>query len=163
MNKFVAALVAGLVVGSWPVRSALGQQSGPGAPSTAKALPQEANRNVADMSKVVFHLDEDRDEILTLALENIKNLFKEIPPLQCQVCLVSNGKAVKLFHKDRVGQHAADIEHLRRSGVRFAACRNALAKNHMEKADLHPACEIVPAGIVELIRLQGQGFAYIKP
>jgi len=30
-------------------------------------------------------------------------------------------------------------------------------------ADLHEACETVPAGILELINLQQEGFAYVKP
>ena len=29
--------------------------------------------------------------------------------------------------------------------------------------ELIDGCEVVPAGIVELIRLQQEGFAYIKP
>jgi uncharacterized protein len=41
--------------------------------------------------------------------------------------------------------------------------RNALAKQSLAAADLVEGCEIIPAGIVELIRLQQEGFAYIKP
>ncbi len=77
--------------------------------------------------------------------------------------MVANGKAVKLFHKDKIGDRAADMEELHKLGVRFMACRNALAKNKIEKSDLFHLCEIVPAGILELIDLQAQGYAYIKP
>lgn len=113
--------------------------------------------------KVVFHLDMDQEARLVLALENIKNLFKEVPPQQCQVNVVANGKAVTLFRKDKVGERASDISELHKLGVRFKMCRNALAKNKIEKADLFEVCEIVPAGILELINLQQEGFAYVKP
>lgn len=116
-----------------------------------------------DMKKAVFHLDSDQDELLRLALENMKNLFKEISSEKCQISLVANGKAVRLFRKGAVENHAADLKQLHTAGVRFKMCRNALAKNHIEKTDLFPLCEIVPAGILELIDLQSQGFAYIKP
>jgi hypothetical protein len=33
----------------------------------------------------------------------------------------------------------------------------------INKADLVDGCEIIPAGILELIRLQEAGYAYIKP
>ena len=113
--------------------------------------------------KVVFHLDWDEEARLVLALENIKNLFKEVPPQQCQVNVVANGKAVTLFRKDKVGKRASDMSELHKSGVRFKMCRNTLAKNKIEKADLFEVCEIVPAGILELINLQQEGFAYVKP
>lgn len=129
----------------------------------SKDMVTEAHPKVESLTKVVFHLDWDQEEILTLALENIKNLFKEIPSKQCAVRVVANGRAVRLFHKDKVGNHAADIEELHKQGVRFLLCRNALAKNKIDKSDLLPLCEIVPAGVVELINLQSQGFAYIKP
>ena len=41
--------------------------------------------------KAVFHLDLDQEERLILALTNIKNLFKEIPPQQCEISVVANG------------------------------------------------------------------------
>ena len=113
--------------------------------------------------KVVFHLDWDQQERLVLALENIKNLFKEVPPQQCRVSVVANGKAVNLFRKDKVGERASDMAELHKLGVSFKMCRNALAKNKIENADLFEVCEIVPAGILELINLQQEGFAYIKP
>ncbi len=130
---------------------------------TSKGSQQTAHGSMRAERKVVFHLDWDQKERLTLAMENIKNLFKEVPPQQCRVCIVANGKAVKLFHKDKIGEHAGDMEELHKLGVRFMACRNALAKNKIEKSDLFHLCEIVPAGILELIDLQAQGYAYIKP
>jgi uncharacterized protein len=128
-----------------------------------KESRQEAHLSMQTERKVVFHLDRDEEDRLTLALENIKNLLKEVSHEQCRVGVVANGKAVTLFHKDKIGKHAADMEELHKFGVRFMACRNALAKNKMEKSDLFAVCEVVPAGILELIDLQAQGYAYIKP
>ncbi len=125
---------------------------------------QEAGSTQMDAQrKVVFHLDSDQEPLLTLALENIKNLFKEVTPQHCQVAMVANGKAVTLFRKDRVGTHASDMQQLHTLGVHFKACRNAMAKNNVAKGDLFEIVEVVPAGILELIDLQAKGFAYIKP
>jgi uncharacterized protein len=113
--------------------------------------------------KVVIHLDWDEEPRLVLALGNIRNLFKEVPPQQCRVNVVANRKAVTLFRKDKMGERGSEISELQKSGVRFKVCRNALAMNKIDTADLHEACETVPAGILEPINLQQEGFAYAKP
>jgi len=131
--------------------------------STKPQQKETGNVRVESVHKAIFHLDWDQDEKLNLALENIKNLFKEVPAQQCQISVVANGKAVNLFKKDKVSTHVETIEDLHKLGVRFKMCRNALANNHIQKQDLIEVCEIVPAGILEIIDLQQQGFAYVKP
>ncbi len=130
---------------------------------TKKPLMQKADKPMDAKRKVVFHLDWDQEERLFMALENTKNLFKEIPSQQCNVQMVANGKAVNLFRKDRAVKYASEMDELHKLGVRFKACRNAMAKNKVEKADLLAICDVVPAGILELINLQRESFAYIKP
>jgi uncharacterized protein len=113
--------------------------------------------------KAVFHLDLNQEDRFTLALANIKNLFREIPAQQCDISVVANGNAVNLFKKNAVPGHGKTIEELHNLGVHFKMCRNALANNKISKEDLIDVCEIVPAGILEIIDLQRMGFAYIKP
>ena len=146
-----------------PLCAAYGRPAGNDKAQTMKKPVQETARQMETQRKVVFHLDADEVGRLVMALENTKNLFKEIPPQQCQVRMVANGKAVNLFRKDRTGKYASDMEELHKAGVRFKVCRNAMARSNMNKADLFEACEVVPAGILELIDLQALGFAYIKP
>ncbi|MGA9750844.1 MAG: DsrE family protein [Acidobacteriota bacterium] len=112
-------------------------------------------------TKVVFHLDEDNGSRLTLALNNIENLYKEIPPDQTDVRLVANGTAVRLFV---AGQPEAErISRLSAAGAQFLLCRNSLGGLSVPSESLLGPCEIVPAGILELVRLQQEGFAYVKP
>ena len=124
---------------------------------------QQADDQKPIERKVVFHLSLILEERLALALSNIKNLFKAVPYQQCKVHVVANGEAVKLFKKDKIGPYAKDIEELHKLGVVFSTCWNAMAKHNIQKSDLFQACEIVPAGITELIDLQAKGYAYIKP
>ncbi len=161
MKKCLGTILV-LLVGLGLVCSTYGQRQNQ--PATAgKPSGRNEERNMQAERKVVFHLDMEQEERLTLALTNIKNLFKEVPPHQCRVCLVANGKAVKLLHKDKIKEHAAAMEELHKQGVRFMACRNAMAMHKIEKSDLFHLCEVVPAGILELIDLQTRGYAYIKP
>jgi uncharacterized protein len=160
-NHFRTLCISTIVLAA--LCSAYAAEPGHHEPRSKKHLQQEANQKMDAKRQVVFHLDWDQEERLLMALENTKNLFKEIPPQQCTVHMVANGKAVILFRKDRAAKYAPDMEDLHKHGVRFKACRNAIAKNKVEKADLLEVCDVVPAGILELINLQHEGFAYIKP
>jgi len=114
-------------------------------------------------SKVVFHVDWEKEERLIMALNNLKNLFKAISSEDVSACLLANGAAAKLFQRERAFQYASDIQDLSKKGVRFLVCSNSLNNFGISQEDLVAACETIEAGIVELIRLQAEGYAYIKP
>ena len=97
--------------------------------SQAKKLLREGGNQMEEKRKVVFHVDWEQEERLLMALENTKNLFKEIPPQQCSVQMVANGKAVNLFRKDKAAKYAKEMEDLNKLGVSFKACRNAIPVN----------------------------------
>jgi intracellular sulfur oxidation DsrE/DsrF family protein len=114
-------------------------------------------------AKAVFHLDWEKEENLVMALNNMANLFRAVPAEEASIRLLANGAAVKLFLKDRALQHGRTMEGLSKQGVRFMVCSNSLKKFNMQQTELVAFCDIVPAGIVELIQLQNEGYAYIKP
>ena len=47
-------------------------------------------------------------------------------------------------------------------GVRFAACQRAMRGHNLELKDLVAGTVPVPAGIVEVVLRQEQGWTYIK-
>ena len=162
MKKCLGVMLV-LLVGSGFVCLTHSEQRHDPASVTTEESQREAHRTMQAERKVVFHIDWGQEERIGLVLINIKNLFKIVPPEQCRVCVVANGRAVKRFHKDNVPEHAADFEKLHSLGVRFIASGNALADNKIKESDLFHVCEVVPSGILELIDLQAQGYAYIKP
>ena len=113
--------------------------------------------------KVVFHLDWDNEDPLIMALTNMENLLKEVSAEDAAIYLVANGVAVKLFQRERAEPYAPRIVKLAETGVRFCLCNNALRNLGIQRDELLAPCEIVPAGIMELIRLQAEDCAYIKP
>ena len=52
---------------------------------------------------------------------------------------------------------------LMQKGLSVRLCRNALNSFGVSQDALLDGLDIVPAGIAELVRLQKEGFAYIKP
>ncbi len=114
-------------------------------------------------TKVVVHLDWDEEKRLVMALNNITNLLKEIPVTEVAICLVANGSAVRLFHGEHAAAHGARVEELSGKGVRFLMCNNSLTNLNVDPGELLGGCEVIKAGVVELIALQVDGYAYIKP
>lgn len=113
--------------------------------------------------RLLIHLDLPDKERVTRALGNIKNFLKEIPADEAAVCLVANSAGVPHFKKSEAGDYEEKIQDLADKGVRFLICNNTLSHMKIDRSELVAACEVVPAGIVELVRLQQEGFAYVKP
>jgi intracellular sulfur oxidation DsrE/DsrF family protein len=49
-----------------------------------------------------------------------------------------------------------------KSGVRVVACQNSMRGFHLDTADLVPGVGQVPSGVVELIRREHAGYAYVR-
>jgi uncharacterized protein len=124
---------------------------------------QDYLKGIFMKAKVVFHIDWEKEENLVMALNNIQNLLKAVPAEETSVCLLANGPSVKLLLRDRALQYGPTILNLAEKGVRFLVCGNSLKNFDIAQNDLLAPCETVPAGVVELIRLQSEGYAYIKP
>ncbi len=109
---------------------------------------------------VVFHVDEDA-AALGMALTNIRNYLTALSHEQFTAVLLVNGPAISLMTAD--GDQAGQLRELAELGLRVRVCQNAMHHFGITVEQLHPACEIVPAGVVELADLQHKGYAYIKP
>ena len=111
---------------------------------------------------LLVHVDLADEQRFGMALNNINNYLAALPGEQCSVVLLANGGAAR-FLASKDNAQTAIIEKLAESGVVFRVCANAMKKVPLTKEDLLPCAEVVPAGVVELVRLQREGFAYIKP
>ena len=109
-----------------------------------------------------LHMDADDPAMLRLTLKNAANYMKALPDQAFQLVLVANGPAVRQFVTANA-EGAAQAAPLQAKGLHIRLCANALADNKLSPEDLWPGCQVVPAGLVEIVRLQRQGFAYIKP
>ncbi|MEG2005596.1 MAG: DsrE family protein [Bilophila sp.] len=98
----------------------------------------------------------------TLALGNINNYLAALPEETYTVTLLANGGAAPfLARKDN--PQTETIQTLASKGVSFRVCANALKKAGLTPADILDGITVVPAGVVEIVRLQREGYAYIKP
>ena len=50
-----------------------------------------------------------------------------------------------------------------KAGIQVAACENTMRNQKLARADMHPNVSYVPAGVVEIVRRQQEGWAYLRP
>lgn len=103
--------------------------------------------------KVVFHIDELDKWVETS--HNVANLLKDAP--ETDIVVSVNGIAITGYLDEK------HLDFIQLEGVAFHACNNAMKANHINPDSLPENVEVVPAGVLDLIKLQHAGYAYIKP
>lgn len=119
--------------------------------------------------QVAVHVNENDPKVMNMALNNVQNLVKyyESQGDSVEVELVAYGPGLNMYVPgkspvaDRIATMSLEIENLS-----FSACGNTHRKMS-EKAGAEIAlleeATIVPSGVVRLVELQQQGYAYVRP
>ena len=113
--------------------------------------------------RAVLHIDLDDVKPFTIALSNASNLLRGISGQHYDLIMLFNGPAVSLLQAEVCAPYREEIQRLQQARVSFKVCRNALNRFNINPDQLIDGCEIIPAGVVALIELQQNGYAYIKP
>ena len=111
---------------------------------------------------LVIHVDDNDPARLNLAFSNVTNYRAGLPDEAFRIVLVANGPAVRLFTREH-GELAESAAKLMEEGLSIRLCNNALKKFQVSVDDLWDGCEVVPAGVVEVVKLQREGFASLRP
>ncbi|MCX7173661.1 MAG: DsrE family protein [Proteobacteria bacterium] len=123
----------------------------PGAPADVAAKPL----------RVVVQISENQPAIWNLALNNIHNVQKELGAKNIEVELVAYGPGLAILRDDSVV--ANRVQEAMSTGVRFVACRNTMQGLHITEAEMIPGISYAQAGVIEIIRKQMEGYAYLRP
>jgi intracellular sulfur oxidation DsrE/DsrF family protein len=128
------------------------QAAGPDAPQMAQADKKH---------KVVFQVSEADPKKWNLALNNAKNVQADLGKDQVAVEIVVYGPGIAMLKLDsEVGNR---IEEAVANGVEVVACENTMKGQKLSKDDMLSKIGYVPAGVVELMQRQQQGYAYVRP
>lgn len=111
---------------------------------------------------LLLHIDLYDTQRLDIALSNIKNYLSALPDEKYSVILLANSGAVQLLTKIHIN-YFEKFQPLVDKGVLFRVCANSMKKFGITTEDLFPFCTVTPAGIVEIVQLQREGFVYVKP
>lgn len=121
------------------------------------------------MHRVAIHVDENDPQLMNMALNNAQNVAAYYASVgdEVEIELVAYGPGLNMFVEgkspvaDRLSAMTLELPQLT-----LSACGNtheAMKKKAGGDVPLLSDVGIVPSGVVRLIELQEQGFAYIRP
>lgn len=124
---------------------------------------------VEPVHKVAVHVDENDPQRMNMALNNVQNMksFYESAGQKVEIEVVAYGPGLHMLRadtspvKNRISAMSLEIE-----GLTFSACANTLqgmAKNEGKDIKLLSESQTVPSGVVRLVELQEDGYAYVRP
>ena len=124
--------------------------------SHAQAQPAAALR-----AKVVIQVSDSDQGKWNLALNNAKNIQTDLGAANVDIEIVTYGPGIDMLKLDspvggRIGEATT-------AGVKVIACENTMRGQKLTRADMLNGISYVPAGVVELMSRQQQGWAYIRP
>jgi hypothetical protein len=112
-------------------------------------------------NKIVFQVSDGDPQKWGLALNNTKNVQDNLGKENVDIEIVVYGPGIGMLKAESiVGNRVADAL---KSGVKIVACEATMKAQKLVPVDMLPAIGYVPAGVVELMKKQQQGFAYIRP
>jgi intracellular sulfur oxidation DsrE/DsrF family protein len=122
------------------------------------AMAQAVNPSPA---KVVFQVSDGDAAKWNLALNNAKNVQQELGAAKVQIEIVAYGPGIGMLKDDSTA--ANRVSEAVQSGIQVVACENTMTALKLAKADMNKSVGYVNAGVVELMKRQSEGWAYIRP
>ena len=112
-------------------------------------------------TKVVIQVSDGDAAKWNLALNNAKNAQQELGADKVQIEIVAYGPGIGMLKLESpTGARVADAM---KANVRVVACENTMRGQKLGKEDMLPAISYVPAGVTEIMKKQGEGWAYLRP
>ena len=125
------------------------------------ALAQPVGTSGTKRYKIVIQISDNDPAKWNLALNNAKNLQDDVGAAQVDIEIVAYGPGIGMLKiESPTGARIADAI---KAGVQVTACENTMRSQKLLKDDMLPAISYVPAGVTEIMRRQGEGWAYLRP
>jgi intracellular sulfur oxidation DsrE/DsrF family protein len=114
--------------------------------------------------KVVYHFDNAVAQGLK-GLRNVRNHIDTDPT--ARITVVTHAEGVDMLMEGAKSangtEYAPLVSALKGRGVTFEICEITLKNRGLKKEQFIQEADFTPSGVVRIAKLQGQGYAYIKP
>jgi uncharacterized protein len=115
-------------------------------------------------NKVLYHVNQGNEQA-TDALRNIGNHLAVDPT--AKIVVVTHSKGVDFLlegaEDENKNPYAGTVAKLVSKGVEFRVCQITLERRKIDLKKKIPEAKFVPSGVVEVTKLQQEGYAYLKP
>lgn len=119
---------------------------------------------LAAANKIVIQVSSNDPVTQKIALNNAVNLQKSLGMDNVEVEVVAYGPGLGLLTQK--SKEAKRVASLSMQNIKFSACGNTIKKVTKKTGKtpvLVDGVEVVPGGVIRIMELQQQGYAYIRP
>ena len=118
--------------------------------------------------KLAIHVDQNDPAVMNLALNNAKNVreYYAAKGEKVQIEIVAYGPGLNMYVAGSPVEGRIEAMSLESPEITFSACGNthtAMSKKAGKEIPLMEEAQIVPSGVVRLMELQADGYAYVRP
>jgi uncharacterized protein len=110
---------------------------------------------------VVIQISENNPAIWNLALNNAKNIQQELGKDNVNIEIVAYGPGIAMLAFD--SEVAPRLKQASADNIALLACGNTMKSRKLTEKDMDNHIRVVPAGVVEIMNRQREGWSYIKP
>jgi len=136
----------------------------PCAMATLLLLGAQATGADEEIHKLVIQVSTDDESTQQMAMSNAINVQKELGQDNVIIEIVAYGPGLSML---TAGSPASiRVPNLAMQDIIFSACGNAMdsiEKKSGKKVQLVEGVSVVQAGVVRIMQLQEQGYAYLRP
>lgn len=115
----------------------------------------------AAKEKLVIQVSDADAGKWNLALNNAKNVQQAYGADKVDIEIVTYGPGIGMLKLDSA--IANRIDESKKAGVAIVACQNTMKNMKLTNDDMLPNTSYVASGVVELMKKQNEGYAYIRP
>ncbi len=113
------------------------------------------------LTHAVLQVSDNDPAKWNLALNNAQNMQEALGKDKVTIEIVAYGPGIYMLKAD--SKVAARLNAALDSNVELAACATTMKKFKIDKADLVGGATVVPGGVIEIMKRQSEGWAYIRP
>ena len=126
--------------------------------TTGKLTVSTANQPA---NHVVIQVSDNDPGKWNLALNNARNLQSDLGASNVEIEIVAYGPGLNMVKSGSAV--APRIDEAVMAGMRINACENTMAAQKVTREQILPGVTYVPAGVVEIMKRQQEGWSYIRP
>lgn len=117
--------------------------------------------SVTPKPRIVLQVSDNDPAKWNLALNNARNAQDDLGKDKVEIEIVAYGPGINMLKMEATT--ATRVSQAISSGIAIVACENTMTAQKINKADMNDAISYVPAGVIQLMKRQQQGWAYIRP
>ena len=129
-------------------------------PLSVTAAEDKATK-MSTKDRVVIQVSDADPQKWNLALNNAKNVQTDLGADKTEIEIVAYGPGIGMLKADAIV--ANRVEDAVAAGVKVVACESTMKAQKITRDDMQKNVSYVAAGVVQLMRRQQQGYAYIRP